>query len=288
MYTNSAYLHNSMIDFKDKSRPLIVGSCGTYHLFTQEKLPTYRPKGRIDYQLLYVASGLAHFWIDGEEKIIPAGHMIIYYPKETQNYVYYGKDQTEVYWVHFTGNDVKNILRRNGITDNTHMIYSGTSLEYTRIFKQMILELQQCQADYEEMLSMLLQQIFISLHRQMTKERKIKNEYLETEMELATQYFNANYNTAISVEDYAASRGMSISWFIRSFKQYTGSTPMQYIVSLRITNAQVLLETTSYNVKEIGLIVGYDNPLYFSRIFSKQKGMSPKEYRRQLTYYIRT
>ena len=282
MYTNSAYLHNSMIDFKDKSRPLIVGSCGTYHLFTQEKLPTYRPRGRIDYQLLYVASGQAHFWFQGEEQIIPAGHMVIYYPKETQNYVYYGKDQTEVYWVHFTGNDVKNILRRNGITDNTHVIYSGTSLEYARIFKQMILELQQCQVDYEEMLSMLLQQIFISLHRQMTKERKIKNEYLETEMELATQYFNANYNTAISIEDYATSRGMSISWFIRSFKQYTGCTPMQYIVSLRITNAQVLLETTSYNVKEIGLIVGYDNPLYFSRIFSKQKGVSPKEYRKQL------
>lgn len=282
MYTNSAYLHNSMIDFKDKSKPLIVGSCGTYHLFTQEKLPTYRPRGRIDYQLLYVASGQAHFWFQGKEKIVPAGHMVIYYPKETQNYVYYGKDQTEVYWVHFTGNNVKNILRRNGITDNTHIIYSGTSLEYSRIFKQMILELQQCQTDYEEMLSMLLQQIFIALHRQMTKERKIKNEYLETEMELATQYFNANYNTAISVEDYATSRGMSISWFIRSFKQYTGSTPMQYIVSLRITNAQVLLETTSYNIKEIGLIVGYDNPLYFSRIFSKQKGVSPKEYRKQL------
>ena len=57
---------------------------------------------------------------------------------------------------------------------------------------------------------------------------------------------------------------------------------MQYIVSIRITNAQVLLETTDYNVTEIGNIVGYDNPLYFSRIFKKQKGVSPSEYRVQL------
>ena len=57
---------------------------------------------------------------------------------------------------------------------------------------------------------------------------------------------------------------------------------MQYIVSTRITNAQILLETTTYSVTEIGRIVGYENPLYFSRIFRKQKGISPSNYRKQL------
>ena len=73
---------------------------------------------------------------------------------------------------------------------------------------------------------------------------------------------------------------MSVSWFIRSFKQYAGTTPMQYLVERRMANAQVLLETTSYNISEIAALVGYDNPLYFSRIFRKQKGMSPSEYRK--------
>lgn len=59
MYVNSAYLNNSKVAFKDKSKPLIVGSCGTYRLYTKQKLPTYRPRGRIDYQILYVASGRA-------------------------------------------------------------------------------------------------------------------------------------------------------------------------------------------------------------------------------------
>lgn len=282
MYTNSAYLNNTLLDFKDKSKPLVVGSCGTYHLYTKEKLPTYRPRGRIDYQLLYIASGQAHFFIDGKEQIIPAGHMVLYRPREMQKYVYYGVDQTEVYWIHFTGSNVKQILRSHGISDDRKVIYSGTSLEYIRIFKQIIQELQQCQEDYEELLSMLLQQIFILLHRQSGRMHMLKNEYLEKEIEFAVQYFNDNYNTAISIEEYAASRGMSISWFIRSFKQYTKVTPMQYIVSLRMTNAQMLLETTTYNIKEISCIVGYDNPLYFSRLFTKQKGLSPTEYRKQL------
>ena len=107
MYLNSGYLNHSRVDFMDKTKPLIVGSCGTYHLFTREKLPTYRPKGRIDYQLLYVAAGKAHFFFRGKEEIVTAGHMVLYRPKEVQRYVYYGADQTEVYWVHFTGRDVK-------------------------------------------------------------------------------------------------------------------------------------------------------------------------------------
>ena len=74
---------------------------------------------------------------------------------------------------------------------------------------------------------------------------------------------------------------MSVSWFIRSFKQYTHTTPMQYLVARRVNNAQMLLETTNYSITTIASIVGYDNPLYFSRIFHRQKGVSPSEYRKQ-------
>ncbi len=113
----------------------------------------------------------------------------------------------------------------------------------------------------------------------MTKEHVLKNEFLDKQMESAASYFSENYNLEISVEDYAASKGMSVSWFIRNFKKYTGQTPVQYLTAIRMTNAQALLETTSYSVNEIGRIVGYANPLYFSRMFRKQKGCSPTEYR---------
>ena len=283
MYTNSGYLNNSLVNFKDKSRPLIVGSCGTCRLYTHPKLPTFRPKGRLDFQLLYVASGKTHFYFEeGKDTVVSAGNMVLYRPKEPQKYVYYGSEQAEVYWVHFTGSNVRNILKSYGITNDMRVIPAGTLLEYSRIFKQMIQELQQCRAGYEELLAMLLRQIFIIINRQMTKERTLKSDYLDTEMELALEYFNTNYNKDLNIDDYAASRGMSVSWFIRTFKQYAGTTPMQYIVALRITNAQMLLETTNYNVTEIGNFVGYDNPLYFSRIFKKQKGFSPSEYRKQL------
>ena len=107
------------------------------------------------------------------------------------------------------------------------------------------------------------------------------NSFAHHEIEYATNYFNEHYNEDINIAEYAASRNMSTSWFIRNFKLYTKTTPLNYILSIRIANTQSLLENTKYNITEIAAIAGYDNPLYFSRLFKKQTGLSPSEYRKE-------
>lgn len=101
-------------------------------------------------------------------------------------------------------------------------------------------------------------------------------------LDQAVQYFQEHYNQPLSIKEYAAAHNLSEGWFIQNFKQYTNSTPAQYLLSLRIHNAKVLLESTNYNVTEISNIIGYENPLYFSRIFKKQTGFSPSEYRKKI------
>ena len=282
MYIYSAYWHHSRRDFKDKKHPLFVASCGTYRLTTVPRLPTHRPRGRLDYQLLYIASGKAHFYFSGKEEILSAGHMVLYRPKEEQRYYYYGAEQPEIYWVHFTGNNVKNILRKYGIADDVHTIFTGTSLEYKRIYISMIQELQMCKNDYEELLVHYFSELLIMIHRIIVEKPKKKNVVLMQEMDQAVQYFQEHYNKPLSIKEYAATHNLSEGWFIQNFKQYTNSTPAQYLLSLRIHNAKVLLESTNYNVTEISNIIGYENPLYFSRIFKKQTGFSRSEYRKKI------
>ena len=56
---------------------------------------------------------------------------------------------------------------------------------------------------------------------------------------------------------------------------------MKYLTNIRINEGKRLLLETSFNVSEVALIVGYENPLYFSRVFRKVVGMPPREYQKQ-------
>lgn len=281
MYINAGYLNNSRTDFKDSSTPLVVGSCGTYRLKTRPKLPTYWQKGRRDYQILYVANGKTHFWFDGREEIVSTGHMVLYKPEEIQKYVYYLEDNPEVFWIHFTGSDVKNILAYHGISLDEHVFYCGVLPDYKALFRKIIQELQLCRYGYEDYIVSLFKDILLLVDRQQHEQKKTTGNVQE-QIERAAAYFNENYNTKISIDDYAESLHISTNWFIHNFKQYTGMSPAQYILSLRMVNAQSLLERTTYNIKEISEIVGYENPLYFSRVFKKEIGKSPAQYRKEM------
>lgn len=280
MYFNSGYLNNSRLDFKDYTKPLVVGSCGTYRLKKRPMLPTYWKKGRRDYQILYVASGKAHFWFNGIEEIVDSGHMVLYKPKEVQKYVYYVEDHPEVFWIHFTGYDIKNILEYHGISLDQHVFYSGTLPEYKMSFRKIIRELQQCEYGYEDYIASLFNNILLLVSRQQQNGENYTVTIPE-EIEMAVSYFNENYNTKISVAQYAESLHISTNWFIRNFKQHMKISPAQYLLSLRMVNAQSLLENTDYSVGEIAEIVGYDNQLYFSRVFKKEYGISPAQYRKR-------
>lgn len=281
MYINSGYLNNSRTDFKDNSTPLVVGSCGTYRLKTRPKLPTCWQKGRRDYQILYVANGKTHFWFDSKEEIVSAGHMVLYKPDEIQKYVYYLEDNPEVFWIHFTGSDVKNILAYHGISLDEHVFYCGVLPDYKALFRKIIQELQLCRYGYEDYIASLFNDILLLVDRQQHEQKKTTGNVQE-QIERAAAYFNENYNTKISIDDYAESLHISTNWFIHNFKQYAGMSPAQYILSLRMVNAQSLLERTTYNIKEISEIVGYENPLYFSRVFKKEIGKSPAQYRKEM------
>ncbi len=280
MQVNSAYLNNHIPEIIDNEKPLVVTSCGNYRMKTRDVFETRRDKGRKDYQLLYIASGKSHFFIDGKEHIVTAGHMVIFHPDEPQHYKYYKEDRTSVYWVHFTGSQVEKILEHYNIIRGEKIIYSGTSPDFQWLFGQIIQELQLCRKQYDEMLTLLLRNIFILIRRSLEINKKF-TDTMEKEVSYAIYYFRDNFNKEINVDKYAQSLNISVSWFIRCFRQITGMTPLQYVINLRISNAQMLLETSDYTISQIAESVGYENALYFSRLFHKQTGISPKEYRKK-------
>lgn len=281
MYMSCGYLNMPEIPFADHTVPLLVCSCGTYRPGADDLVSTQRPMGRPDYQLLYVVDGAAQFVFGGKTHRLTAGHMILFRPHQAQHYRYHGRDRTQVCWVHFTGSQVEDILQHSGFDPGDGVFFAGHDPSFVRLFDDMTHELQARRANYQTMLVLYLRQLLLLCRRTAPQPNPL-SPALHAQMEAARRHFARHYNTPISIRDYAASQNVSISWFLRCFRQVTGQTPMQYILSLRMDSAVSLMRDTDWNLTQIAAAVGYDNPLYFSRLFHKQKGMSPSAYRKLL------
>ena len=104
--------------------------------------------------------------------------------------------------------------------------------------------------------------------------------YLEI-IEKAKKFIQDEYrNEDMSLQLVASNVNVSSNHFSAIFRKETGETFIDYLTRVRMENAKELLTCTSMKTSEIGFEVGYRDPHYFSYIFKKTIGMSPKEYRR--------
>lgn len=93
----------------------------------------------------------------------------------------------------------------------------------------------------------------------------------------AIGYMKANFAQKITMEDIAASTGLSKFHFIREFKRFTGQTPNHYLNAIRCEHARNLLESGLYSVKEVAFLCGFTNNSYFSSVFQKYIHMLPSQ-----------
>ncbi len=93
-------------------------------------------------------------------------------------------------------------------------------------------------------------------------------------------YLDTHFTDDISIAELAKKFGYNKSYFCRKFKDQTGITCVEYISSLRLDYAAIMLKGTPYSVNEIAEKCGYFDANYFSRCFKDKYGMSPVEYKK--------
>ena len=281
MYVYRGDLGNTVDAYIDMSVPLLVTSVGNMRPRSAKRFYTTRPEGREDYQLLYVADGCAYFDFYGRRQKVEKGYMVMYWPGESQYYEMYSNDQAEFFWVHFTGSDAERLLAEWGIPRGQNVFWVGTLSDCRWMFHQMIRELQTRHAHYDEVARMNLRHLFLLIHRHLTETDEESGADFHGEIIQALSWFERHWRENISIEDYAARNRITSCWFRQKFKAFTGVSPTQYLINLRMTNAMNLIENTDYNIVQIAEATGFDNPSYFRRQFRKHTGMSPSEYKKQ-------
>jgi len=96
----------------------------------------------------------------------------------------------------------------------------------------------------------------------------------------AINYMNNNLNNQLTVSDIALFSNVSEASLKRIFMKYTGISIHKYYIKLKIKVAMELLENGE-SIKTVSEKVGFDNQSYFSKVFRKENGMSPSNYRKQ-------
>ena len=98
----------------------------------------------------------------------------------------------------------------------------------------------------------------------------------------ALKFINDSYMRPINVTDIAEHVNLSRSRLYRVFMQQVFISPQQYLTEYRIREAIRLLQSRAGSVKEISDAVGFEDPAYFTRLFKKVTGKSPKNYMKGL------
>ncbi len=100
-----------------------------------------------------------------------------------------------------------------------------------------------------------------------------------SQVETAKEYIRDHYSRDISLDDVSRRVNISPYYFSKIFKEETGEGFVEYLTGIRMDKARELLSTTDLSMKEIGAMVGYADPNYFSRSFKKNVGVTPTEYK---------
>ena len=110
---------------------------------------------------------------------------------------------------------------------------------------------------------------------------KLSDQRYSDIIDKAQDYIRENYqNDDMSLQTVSSHVNVSSNHFSAIFRKETGSTFIDYLTNVRMEKAKDMLVTTSMKTSDVGFEVGYRDPHYFSYIFKKTQGMSPKEYRR--------
>ena len=246
---------------------LYINSCG-FQASPARKKATVRSKGRKDYLFLYIIKGGGIVEIEGEEKLLRVGDMVVYKPHEPQYYMFSENEECERAYIHFTGSAAAEIAGSKSVvhTENTY--------EAQKLLSRIVNDFTEGE-DNLMSISWLLQ--FCELMRgnsNTVTDKRILN---------VIKYINKNYAANNSVEFYADMCGVSVDRFAHLFKKEVGVSPHKYITDVRVRQAKYLLEYSDLNVNEIACSVGFDDALYFSRIFKKYTGFSPKNIKMSAT-----
>lgn len=247
-----------------------------WHHFRERKEPIGQ------YVFIYCTEGAGWFRLDGQEYTITANQYFIL-PAGMQHA--YGADEVNpwtIYWIHFKGKLAScftgHTSRPTEIKPGIHSRISNRIDLFEEIFRA--LEMGYSHENLLYACSMFFHYLGTLRYLQQYRDAARIDSETNDIVTAAIHFMRENIEKKLTLAEIAAHTGYSPSHFSVLFSKRIGYAPLTYFNQLKVQQACQLLDFTDMKVNQVCYKIGIEDTYYFSRLFSKIMGMSPREYKK--------
>ncbi|EKQ50257.1 MULTISPECIES: AraC family transcriptional regulator [unclassified Clostridium] len=261
---------------------LLVYQCGMEKCKSSH---SYGPAIRDHFLIHFILKGSGRFFVNGKTYTIKENQGFLICPDVV---TYYEADSEEPWtytWVGFKGIKAENYLKLANLNQENPIFQCENGEFIKKCFDDMI-NATELRYGREVRLQGLLGVFLSELIEEAGKHVVISSNYKELYIKKSLQFVETNYSRKFSIAEMAKSVGLNKNYLSGFFKENIGIPPQQYIMKFRINKACDLMSNNDLTISDISRSVGYEDTLGFSKIFKKEKGVSPKYYRESLKYQI--
>lgn len=245
-------------------------------------------------KIFYVLEGKFEWCVDNGQYSLFPGDVALILPKQEFGSINGVLEIGSFSWIHLSiqRNDVDEILTGawSSLSESecraiSHILLTNSSPVLSKfndggkLLKSIQNELSSQEIGYHAKVNYQLDELFISIARQLTKQRNPGRDFPKTFMNLE-QALRQNLSHQWTVEEMSALVGLGTTLFNEKVKSYSGFSPINYLINIRISEAIKLLKRPNISLTDIALDTGFYSSQHFSTTFKKLTGYTPSEFRK--------
>ena len=241
------------------------------------------------HELYFLLSGERRYFVGHEIYDVEPGNLVLIPGDTLHRTTSPARLGYERYVLYFNETDISGLVSGIGKDVFDEFINKGCITlpsEQSEVIRR-CLESLECEGDKRDNLTRSIKQnmleriILIAIRYGEKKEKG--NRGAEGKIEEIARYISENYKNEITLSEAAAMAYMEETYFSKKFKKLTGFGFKEYLIYTRIKAAQKMLWQTDVSVTEISDVCGFSSSNYFGDVFRRYVGMSPSEYRKNIS-----
>jgi AraC-like DNA-binding protein len=238
--------------------------------------------GRVlqEFQINYITAGEGIIETDQGSFRIQEGSVILLFPGVWHRYKPDKKTGWTEHYVGFNGTFTQQLYQHELLSAQNPVIHIGFNERILNEFDELLQLVDEEKPGFQQECAGKL--IFL-LARMLSiiKNSEFEGKDIERKIQYCCLYFRDHLDKNVNIEELAKELNIGYSYFRRMFKKYTGISPAQYHLGLRIQKSKDLLQFSNKTIKEIAYQLGFESNQYFSRIFHEKCGLSPIKFKQQ-------